>query len=127
MAGGGLRGGQILGQYPRGLDPNGDPARSTHIMSAGRVVPTTPWEAPWHGIAQWFGVQQQQMGTVLPLMNRFPQESLYRADQLFRLTSAPPVSPSPPSLDSPAMLFLIIAGIVCLLCGLGSIVYIRNR
>ena len=50
MLGGSVRGGQIHGQFPRGLDGQGP--RSKQIAHGSRVIPTSPWEALWHGVAQ---------------------------------------------------------------------------
>lgn len=51
-ASGSLKGGKILGEYPDDLTSSG----SRIVSDVGIVVPTTPWEALWNGIAEWFGV-----------------------------------------------------------------------
>jgi hypothetical protein len=43
LVGGGIKGGQILGQYPTSLEPSGD-----FDVGRGRMLPTTPWEAIWN-------------------------------------------------------------------------------
>merc|ERR1712224_914652 len=51
IAGGGLDGGRILGTYPSNL---GDDSELS--AKRGRVIPTTPWEGLWKGVAEWYGV-----------------------------------------------------------------------
>lgn len=48
VAGGKVRGGQILGKYPDSLLDSGSVA-----LGRGRILPTTPWEAMWNGIVDW--------------------------------------------------------------------------
>jgi len=66
IAGGSVAGGKILGQYPNDLTDAG-PLN----IGRGRLIPTTPWESVWHGIAQWFGVKDDRMAHVLPNMPNF--------------------------------------------------------
>lgn len=40
MAGGGVKGGQILGHYPKPMSPD-----NLHWIARSRFIPTTPWEA----------------------------------------------------------------------------------
>ena len=47
VAGGGISGKKILGEYPDTLTPDGD-----LIFEPGIVIPTTPWDALWNGLAQ---------------------------------------------------------------------------
>jgi len=61
LLGGAVRGGRIVGQYPPDYD-----ALITHPATRGRIVPTMSWEAVWHGIAQWLGVEESVMGRALP-------------------------------------------------------------
>ena len=78
ILGGGVRGKQILGQYPASLVEGGD-----LDVGRGRIIPTTPWEAVWKGIAEWWGVPSAQMSTVLPNSGKFPG-SLFSRYQLFQ-------------------------------------------
>merc|ERR1711988_2042656 len=55
----GTKAGQMLGSYPASLAD-----RSSWDVGRGRVLPTTPWEAPWQAVAQWFGVTPTQMERV---------------------------------------------------------------
>ena len=67
MMGGDLKGGKVHGKYPASL-------KSTHELNIGRgrLLPTTPWEGMWKGVAEWFGVKPEQMKTVLPNAENFP-------------------------------------------------------
>ena len=47
VAGGSISGKKILGEYPDTLTPDGD-----LIFEPGIVIPTTPWDALWNGLAQ---------------------------------------------------------------------------
>jgi len=78
MVGGGVKGGQILGQYPDKLTDDG----SVHI-GRGRLLPTSSWEAVWNGLLRWFGVQDDQFSSVLPNLTNFPQNQLFSEAQLF--------------------------------------------
>jgi len=86
ILGGGINGSRILGKYPETLGTN-------HELSAGRgrVIPTTSWESVWHAVAQWFGVEDSLMETVLPNVHNFacdagsrPGCGLLRAEDLYK-------------------------------------------
>jgi uncharacterized protein (DUF1501 family) len=47
VAGGAVRGGQVLGEYPRDLSLGGG-----LDIGRGRMIPTTSWEHTWNGVAQ---------------------------------------------------------------------------
>lgn len=52
-----MRGGRILGKYP-------DDITVSSPLNAGantriRFIPTTSWDSVWHGIIQWFGVENE--------------------------------------------------------------------
>ena len=51
VAGGEVRGKQILGTFPDDLSEDG-----SQIFEPGIVIPTLPWDAIWNPIAQWFGI-----------------------------------------------------------------------
>jgi hypothetical protein len=62
ILGGGVKGGQILGQYPSDLSPGG-----LLVDGRGRFLPTTSWEAVWNGVFEWFGVDgQDELDYCLP-------------------------------------------------------------
>jgi cullin-associated NEDD8-dissociated protein 1 len=79
VAGGKVRGGQILGKYPDSLLDTGSVA-----LGRGRILPTVPWEAMWNGIIDWFGVNSADKDFVLPNAGNFPATDLFTRDQMFR-------------------------------------------
>ena len=68
-----------MGEYPDDLSVGSSPL----LMAGGRVIPTTPWEAIWNGISQWFGVTENQLDDVLPLRKNFPSNRLFIESDLF--------------------------------------------
>ena len=57
-----VKGGRILGEYPSDLTE-----KSRLNLGRGRIQPTTSWEALWNGIAQWFGVtDENDLDAALP-------------------------------------------------------------
>jgi len=65
ILGGDVKGGQILGEYPSDLTPDG-PLVDDH----GRFLPTTSWDSIWNGIVEWTGViDEADLDYCLP--NRF--------------------------------------------------------
>ena len=76
IAGGSVKGGQVFGQYPRTLEPDGD-----IILNRGRIVPTTANEAYWNGILEWFGVKDSELDRVLP--NRKHTTKLFSERDMF--------------------------------------------
>lgn len=80
LVGGAINGSQIFGKYPSGLDNDGDLS-----IGRGRIIPTTSWEQVWHGLAQWFGVDDANLPTVLPNMDNF---DLLTKAHLFRDVAA---------------------------------------
>eukprot|EP00586_Coscinodiscus_wailesii_P000799 CAMPEP_0172487324 /NCGR_PEP_ID=MMETSP1066-20121228/16359_1 /TAXON_ID=671091 /ORGANISM="Coscinodiscus wailesii, Strain CCMP2513" /LENGTH=2416 /DNA_ID=CAMNT_0013253867 /DNA_START=62 /DNA_END=7312 /DNA_ORIENTATION=+ len=62
MFGGGVKGGRILGKYPETFWDS-DPTN----IGRGRLIPTLSWDSLWHGIVQWYGVENEKdMKYVLP-------------------------------------------------------------
>jgi uncharacterized protein (DUF1501 family) len=80
IAGGSVKGGQILGQYPSRLD---ETSELNIFNSGGRFIPSTSWEAVWHPIADWFSVDPKWMDEVLPNLANFPSGHMFRKDDLF--------------------------------------------
>ena len=78
LLGGGVNGKRILGQYPSSLDEDSDVN-----IGRGRVLPTTSWEAVWHGITQWMDVDSNQLEAVLPNKINFPDACLFNKGQMF--------------------------------------------
>jgi hypothetical protein len=49
----------------------------------GVVIPTTPWEAVWNGVAQWFGIETaNDLRTILPNRDIFKND-LWTESDLF--------------------------------------------
>ena len=78
MAGGSIRGGQILGKYHRTLSEEAE-----ENIGRGRLLPTTSWEAMWKPIVEWLGVEESQIEGVLPNEKNFPPEQILTQAQLF--------------------------------------------
>jgi len=76
VAGGAINGGKILGTYPSDFEE-----LNTSRM---RLLPTTPLDAVWNGIAEWFGVPSEELDTVLPNRSKFPK--LFYKEDMFRDT-----------------------------------------
>ena len=81
VAGGLIKGKQILGKYPSRLDDS-----SEHIVfnSKGRFIPTTPWEAVWSPIASWFGVKDEHMAELFPNAANFPSSDIFTKTDMFK-------------------------------------------
>merc|ERR1711982_305797 len=99
MFGGSVNGGQVLGLYPSDFEQGDDAGL---VLSRGRMIPTTPWDAMWKGTAEWFGIPAAgpEMDKVLPMHKNFPQEMLYNQTMLFNLPSSissPMLSKTSPS------------------------------
>ncbi len=75
VAGGSVDGGKILGEFPELASDK------PLIFSPGIVVPTTPWESLWNSVAQWFGVDEGDLDTILPHRGTF--DNLFQEDDLF--------------------------------------------
>ena len=89
MFGGGVNGGKVLGKFPIDFE-QGD--ADGLALSRGRMIPTTPWDAMWLGVAQWFGVPQDSvaMDKVLPMHKNFPNETLFDKTKLFGISTVSP-------------------------------------
>lgn len=80
ILGGKVNGGQVLGTYPDRLDP----IVSDENDGRGRMIPTTPWEAVWNGVAEWYGVDKEGRDRILPIMKNFETNAIFSADHLFQ-------------------------------------------
>lgn len=80
IAGGSVKGKQILGKYPSRLDETNE--FNIH-NSGGRYIPTTSWEALWAPISEWFGVESDQINRVIPNSINFPAEHFFLKDDVF--------------------------------------------
>eukprot|EP00040_Diaphanoeca_grandis_P028845 m.167802 g.167802 ORF g.167802 m.167802 type:complete len:2710 (-) comp31477_c0_seq1:197-8326(-) len=80
MLGGSVKGGQMLGKFPDHISEE----LSEVNIGRGRLVPTTPWESVWNGVAQWWDVEAQAMSTILPNMANWATDELFTKDELFK-------------------------------------------
>ena len=79
LLGGGVKGGQILGKFPDRLDEDYNDVS----LGRGRVLPTTPWESIWNGVADWWGVNAEDKANILPHAANFPASTMFTQKQLF--------------------------------------------
>lgn len=101
VLGGSVDGGKILGEYPDDLSYE---SGSLIINRRGVVLPTTPWDSVWHGVAQWFGVtDENDLAQVLPNKEVFGN-TLFTSETLFgvSVTSSPTSSSSPTGSPAPS-------------------------
>lgn len=75
IAGGAVKGGQILGKYPRSLA-----AHEEVNYGYGRLIPTTSWEALWNGICEWFNIDETTRNQILPNRPNFAGQLFSKAD-----------------------------------------------
>ena len=79
MAGGSVKGGQMLGKFPHRLTE----FESDLNVGRGRFIPTTPWESVWNAVGEWLELDEDELNDVLPHKRNFPPESILIKDQLF--------------------------------------------
>jgi uncharacterized protein (DUF1800 family)/uncharacterized protein (DUF1501 family) len=81
MLGGGIKGGKLMGKYPEHLSEKSD-----YWVRRGRMIPTTPYDSVWNGIAEWMGVKgDKDLGFVLPNRINFDKcYSMFRAFDMFK-------------------------------------------
>lgn len=79
LAGGAVKGGQVLGQYPESLQLSNE-----LNLGRGRFLPTNSWEAVWKGLIQWFGVTDAAaLDAILPNLKNFPDSQVWSETDLF--------------------------------------------
>lgn len=78
IIGGSVKGGRIHGQYPSDLTENG-----ILNIGQGRLIPTTPWEGVWNGLAEWFGVTSDNMSKVIPNKANFGGVNIFSKAVMF--------------------------------------------
>ena len=77
MAGGSVKGNRIVGEYPSSLTESGP-----FNVGRGRIIPSTPWDSIFNGVANWLGVtESDKLDDALPNRGRF--SSLFGAGDLF--------------------------------------------
>ena len=84
ISGGKVKGRQIHGEYPDDLTSSG-PLN----VGRGRLIPTLGWESLWNGIAEWMGVEESEMESVIPNKKWYPSDQLLKASDLFCTDSDP--------------------------------------
>jgi len=75
-----------------------------NINERGVLIPTTPFDSIWNGVAQWFGVTDtNDLNTVLPNRDNFGN-TLMNSGDLYGITttSSPTKSPAPSSSGTDA-------------------------
>ena len=101
MMGGAVKGGQILGEYPEDITDDGP-----LTLGRGRMIPTTPWDAAFRGIATWLGVPDRDMSEVCPNLHNFDSTYLIEPDDMFEglanRTRAPSAFPTPFPTEIPS-------------------------
>ena len=78
LLGGGLKGGRVLGEFPSDLSDS-----SPVVLQKGRVLPTTPWDSVWNGIAEWMGLEKEGIESVLPNLKKFPESTVLTKQKLY--------------------------------------------
>jgi uncharacterized protein (DUF1501 family) len=78
LIGGGVKGGAIHGAYPE-IRVDGPES----IGPKGQMLPTSPWEAIWRPLALWLGVEEAQLGRVMPNLHEFTPAHLFAQDDVF--------------------------------------------
>lgn len=103
MLGGAVDGGKILGEFPDELDYNQGDAAPLVINRRGVLLPTTPFESIWNGIAQWFGItNNSDLDEVLPNRATFG-DALFTAETMYGLvTTSAPTTSSVPTATTPS-------------------------
>uniref|UniRef100_A0A7R9WHG4 DUF1501 domain-containing protein n=1 Tax=Pseudictyota dubia TaxID=2749911 RepID=A0A7R9WHG4_9STRA len=76
--GGSVAGGQVKGTYPEDLTDDGPLG-----LGRGRLIPKTPWDAVFNGLAEWVGVDAARMLDICPNKNAFPTGDIFSAADLF--------------------------------------------
>jgi cullin-associated NEDD8-dissociated protein 1 len=79
IAGGGIKGGRILGQFPPRLALG-----KGQDLGRGRLLPTMSWEGLWYPIFTWFGVDTKDMPEVLPNAPNFAIEQIIQGQEMFK-------------------------------------------
>ena len=65
--GGDVKGGKILGEYPRSFSESDE-----RNIGRGRLIPSRSWDSLWFGVAQWFGISDQEdLDRALPNSQNF--------------------------------------------------------
>jgi len=80
MISGGLKGGRIMNRFPASLRSG-----NSHDLGRGRMIPEFPWESMMVPIADWMGVQADQLDRTFPNLGRFNRsQHIIRTSDLFK-------------------------------------------
>ena len=74
----------------------------TSISSTGNQLPSSPWEAVWRPLAEWIGVEESHLISVLPNLPNFPPADIPATQDVFHHDVAPPPSSPDPPVPPPA-------------------------
>ena len=117
-----MKGGKILGQYPDDLSSEGPQILQRGKLNEylelwyyhcilllmvsvfifvvlGRIIPTTPWEAVFRGIASWVGASEDKLDEVCPNLHKFNSSHLIDVDEIYGSIEVPP-TPNPTQAPS---------------------------
>jgi uncharacterized protein (DUF1501 family)/uncharacterized protein (DUF1800 family) len=79
ILGGDVNGGKIFGRFPDNLTDDGPLG-----LGRGRLIPTTPWDAVFQGIAEWLSITGLDLDYVCPNRKNFASADLFNAEDLFK-------------------------------------------
>jgi len=97
LMGGSVKGRQVLGEYPAVFTTDGP-----LTLHRGRMIPSTPWEGPFQGIAAWLGIEASDMLEVCPNLDNFNSSYLIDPERIFHKVKSPPPTPEIPRFPSNA-------------------------
>ena len=81
VLGGAVKGAQMLGKFPDRLSYYDQPLD----LGRGVYVPTTPWEAVWNAVAEWWGIDDAQtLRSIFPNKDKFPDDAMFSKATLFK-------------------------------------------
>mmetsp|Transcript_11517 Transcript_11517/g.17601 ORF Transcript_11517/g.17601 Transcript_11517/m.17601 type:complete len:164 (-) Transcript_11517:233-724(-) len=78
VLGGSINGGRVLGEFPKDMREGGG-----LNVGRGRLIPTTPYDSVFNGVAEWFGVPEEKLDEVLPNRNSFIARDLLTQSDLY--------------------------------------------
>jgi len=80
MISGGLKGGRIMNKFPASLRLG-----NSHDLGRGRMIPEFPWESMMVPVADWMGIQADQLDRTFPNLRRFNRtQHIIRTSNLFK-------------------------------------------
>jgi len=77
--GGSIKGKQMLGKFPSRFTE----FESDANIGRGQILPTTPWEAIWNGVSEWWGFDADERKALLPHAENFEKDAIFTAEQMF--------------------------------------------